>query len=119
MRVMCSAGAEAFDTPEGVMRPLVFGKGLFISHLEIPAGLEVPLHSHPGEGALYCLSGEIVAFSENDEEEKLTTGTVLHVEPGEKLGVRNSSAGPATALLVASPSPANSLDEFRAMIGED
>jgi quercetin dioxygenase-like cupin family protein len=49
--------AEGLETPEGLMKPLIFGERLGVIHLEIPAGLEVSPHAHTTEGVLYCLSG--------------------------------------------------------------
>ena len=108
--------AEALETPEGVMRPLVFGEKLFVSHLEVPAGLEVPGHAHPGEGVLYGLSGELVA-THGGGETKIAAGTALHVSPGEEVGVRNPSDSPAAGLLISSPPTVRSLEELKAMLG--
>ena len=107
---------EGLETPEGIMRPLVFGKNLFVTHLEVPPGLEVPGHGHPGEGVLFCLSGKLVAVSKEGEAE-ITGGTVLVVSPGEEVGIRNPTGAPARALLISSPPPAGSLDELKRLLG--
>jgi quercetin dioxygenase-like cupin family protein len=56
--------AEPFETSEGVMRPIFASEKIAITHLEIPAGLEVKPHSHPGDGVLILIDGSIKLISE-------------------------------------------------------
>jgi quercetin dioxygenase-like cupin family protein len=77
---------EGLETSEGTMKPLIFGENLAVIHLEIPAGLEVSPHAHPGEGILYCLSGELEVIS-GGETVTLSSGTAMLVPSGKEVGI--------------------------------
>ena len=106
---------EGLETSEGAMKPLVFGKNLAVMHLLIPAGLEVPLHAHPGEGVLYCLNGELDVVS-GGETVTLSSGTAMLVPSGTEVGIKNQKDAVVNALLISSPPPVRSVEELRNLI---
>jgi len=48
---------EPIDTPEGVMRPLLFGVLSSLTHIQVPSATEVPPYAHANHGIPYCLMG--------------------------------------------------------------
>ena len=106
---------EGLETSEGVMKPLVFGENLAVMHLLIPAGLNVPPHAHPGEGVLYCLSGELEVIS-GGENVTLSSGTAMLVPSGTEVGIKNQKDAAVNALLISSPPPVRSVEELRNLI---
>ena len=109
--------AEGLQTPEGVMKPLLFGENLTVMHLLIPAGLEVPTHAHPGEGVLYCLSGELEVIS-GGETVTLSSGTAMLVPSGTEVGIKNRQDAAVNALLISSPPPVRSVEELENLINQ-
>ena len=107
--------AEGLQTPEGVMKPLLFGENLAAMHLMVPAGLEVPPHAHPGEGVLYCLSGELEVIS-GGETVTLSSGTAMLVPSGTEVGIKNQKDAAVNALLISSPPSVRSVEELRNLI---
>ncbi len=104
--------AEGLETPEGLMKPLIFGERLGVIHLEIPAGLEVSPHAHTTEGVLYCLSGNLDVISE-DETVILSSEAAMLVPPNTVIGIKNRSNTPVNALLISSPPPVKSVEELK------
>ncbi|HJH29346.1 MAG TPA: cupin domain-containing protein [Methanosarcinaceae archaeon] len=107
--------AEGLETPEGLMKPLIFGERLGVIHLEIPAGLEVSPHAHTTEGVLYCLCGELDVISE-DETLTLSSETAMLVPPNTEIGIKNRSNTPVNALLISSPPPVKSVEELKDLL---
>jgi len=107
---------EPIDTPEGVMRPLLFGAQASLIHLEVPSGTEVPPHGHPNEGLAYCLSGE-VELTLLGATILLAAESAIRVPAGESVGMRNPGPEPAKLLLVSAPPAASSLEELRGLVG--
>jgi len=58
--------AEGLETPEGLMKPLIFREKMEVIHLDITAELEVSPHAYTTEGVLYCLGGEFDVISEDE-----------------------------------------------------
>ena len=83
------------------MKPLVFGENLAVMHLLIPAGLEVPPHAHPGEGVLYCLSGELEVIS-GGETVTLSSGTGIPSKSEGNLKKCKYTESSMTVLLLSS-----------------
>jgi len=107
--------ARAIETPEGVMRPLIFGTSVSVIHLEVPAGIEVGAHGHPREGILYCLSGEIELIAEG-ETIRLGADTGVKIQANTKVGLRNPGDKAGMALLISSPPAAGSAEELEERI---
>ena len=103
---------ESLATSEGTVRPFFFGENVSLIHLEVPKGLEIPAHSHPREGILYCLAGELQVYSE-DQLFKLSEAMALLVPPDVAVGIRNKSDVPAECLLISSPPALRSADELK------
>ena len=106
---------EGLETSEGIMKPLIFGENLAVIHLEIPAGLEVSPHAHPGEGILYCLSGELEVIS-GGETATISSGTAMLVPSGTEVGIKNQKDAAVNALLISSPPPVKSVEELKDLL---
>ncbi len=107
--------AEGLQTPEGVMKSLVVGCNLAVMHLVIPAGLEVPPPAHPGEGVLYCLSGELDVVS-GGKTVTISSGTAMLVPSGTEVGIKNRQDAAVNALLISSPPAVRSVEELEKLI---
>ena len=94
--------APRVETGEGIMRPFLFTENVSLIHLEIPKGLRITPHAHPKQGLLYCLSGELEVFSEN-ERFTIAGGTAIVVPPNVAIGVNNNSGGSVECLLISPP----------------
>ncbi|MCM1986878.1 cupin domain-containing protein [Methanococcoides seepicolus] len=115
IRIQKIDDTEGLETPEGVMKPLLFGERLLCMHLEIPAGLEVSPHAHPTEGIIYCLSGELVVESGN-ETVTIGSGTAMLVPPDTVVGIKNQQNAPVNAILVSSPPSVKSVEELKNLL---
>lgn len=104
--------AESLTTSEGIVRPFLFTENVSLIHLEVPKGLEIPAHSHPKEGILYCLAGELQVYSE-DQLFKLGKATALLVPPDVAVGIRNRTDRPAECLLISSPPASRSAEDLK------
>jgi quercetin dioxygenase-like cupin family protein len=77
------------------------GQNLMLSYLEMDAGAEVPLHSHPHEQGGVLLSGTL-ELTIGDETRRVTPGALFLIPPN----VPHRAVaidGPATVLDVFSP----------------
>ena len=106
---------EGLETPEGVMKPLIFGEKVAVIHLEIPAGLELSPHAHSTEGVIYCLSGELEVFS-GDETETLGSGTAMLVPSNTEVGIKNQGNKTVNVILISSPPPVGSSEELKSIL---
>jgi len=70
-----------------------------VSRGTVPAGVVVPVHSHPERETFYVLGGEIEGLWE-DRWITLRAGDVFDVPGGLKHGWRNASGAPASLLFV-------------------
>jgi len=116
MEVARAREVQPIHTPEGTMRPLLFGRNVSLIHLEVPVGLEVPPHSHPREGIVYCLRGNVELILEGQGVVSLAPDTAGRLQPGQSVGLRNPGDCPAELLLISSPPGARSAEELRARI---
>jgi len=116
MEVVKAAEVEPIHTPEGSMRPLVFGTNASLVHLEVPPGMVVPPHAHPREGIVYCLSGSVELASGPQRTALLTVGCAMRVQAAQEIGLRNPGKKPAALLLISSPPASSSAAELRAQI---
>ena len=77
------------------------GRNLMLSYLQMDAGAEVPLHSHPHEQGGVLLSGTL-DLTIGDETRRVTSGSLFLIPPN----VPHRAVavdGPATVLDVFSP----------------
>jgi quercetin dioxygenase-like cupin family protein len=68
----------------------------------IPAGVSVPLHSHPDDESFFLLSGAVQALRETRgsfEWFDISEADFIHIPAGVKHAWRNNSAAPAVALI--------------------
>lgn len=112
IKVFKAYDTEGLQTGEGTMRPFLFTKNVSLIHLEIPAGLEVHPHAHPKEGLLYCLTGELELFSDN-EPFTINKGTAITVPANVAVGVGNKSDASVECLLISSPPTFKSTEELK------
>ena len=108
MKIKNLRDAEKLETGEGDMWPLVLGENLSFYYLEIPPQLEVPPHSHPREGILYCLEGELELIS-RDGKRSIGKDTALLLEPNEALGLKNLTKKTVKTLLISGSSASGSV----------
>jgi quercetin dioxygenase-like cupin family protein len=112
IRVMMHKDVEGISTGEGEMRPFLFSKNLSLIHLDIPPGLNVTPHSHPSEGYLYCLEGEMELVSE-EAIISIQRDAAVIVPAGVPCGIRNVTENPVRCLLISSPPKFASVEAFR------
>jgi quercetin dioxygenase-like cupin family protein len=78
-----------------------YGKNLMLSYLEMDAGAEVPLHSHPHEQGGVLLSGTL-ELTIGDETRRVTPGSLFLI-PANVAHRAVAVDGPVTVLDVFSP----------------
>ena len=69
----------------------------------LPAGIVVPLHSHPEPEVFYVLEGNLEVYQESGAQQGWSTlrhGNVLAIPGDVKHALRNTSSSPATTVLV-------------------
>lgn len=115
MQVKNLKDAEVLQTPEGFMRPLVFGERLIAFYLEIPPHFKVEPHSHKSEGFLYCLSGELEVVSSKGKI-NVEPGTAILIPAGLEAGVENKKNDPVKAIIVSSPPMVKSTEQFKELL---
>ncbi len=101
--------AEPFGTSEGVMRPIFASEKIAITHLEMPGGLKVKPHSHPGDGILILTKGSVKLVSE--EIAAMKPGDVTYVPANTEVGLESEEDSEAVILSV--PSRYKTVEEFR------
>lgn len=101
--------AEPFETSEGIMKPIFASETIAITHLDIPAGLKVGPHSHPGDGILILTKGSIKLISE--ENAAMKPGDVTYVPANTEVGLESEDDSEAVILYV--PSKYKTVEEFR------
>lgn len=80
-----------------------------VTNLEIPAGLQVKPHSHPGDGILILKKGSVKLFGESAVVIK--AGDLAFIPGGTEVGLESNEDSEAVILSV--PSRYNSVEEFR------
>lgn len=72
----------------------------------IPAGVSVPLHSHPDIESFFLISGAVQALSQRDEKFEwldVRPGEFVHIPSNAKHAWRNTSNEPAVQLITTTP----------------
>jgi len=106
---------EGFLTEEGTMRPFLFTENLSLIHLEIPPSLDVEPHSHPKDGHLFCLEGELEVVC-GDEKFTITRKTAMVVPANVICGISNKTEVPVECLLISAPPTFKSAEEIKEVI---
>jgi len=101
--------AEAFETPEGVMKPLFVSEKMVVAHVDLPAGLKVTPHSHPGDGVLILTKGSLKLISE--QTVILSPGDLAHIPANTEVGMECEEA--SSVIGISGPTGYSNLDEFR------
>lgn len=95
------AGVPRVEPAPGCRIRTPFGENLMLSYLEMDAGAEVPLHSHPHEQGGVLLSG-VLDLTIGEETRRVTPGSLFLIPPN----VPHRAVapdGPAVVLDVFSP----------------
>lgn len=108
MIISRSDDLEEFETPEGIMKPLLVTEYLKVIHLKIPAGLKVTPHSHPTPGNIILLKGAIKLNAEDPVF--LKEGDVASIPADYVVGLESETE--AEAFLVSSPSGFKNIGEL-------
>ena len=106
---------EEILTGEGTMRPFLFTENLSLIHLEIPPGMDVKPHSHPKDGHLFCLEGELEVVC-GDEKFTVTRKTAMVVPANVICGISNKTEVPVECLLISAPPTFKSAEEIKEVI---
>lgn len=102
---------EAFNTIEGVIRPLAIVEDTALYHFEIPPDLEVPLHFHNFHSVIFTLEGEVRLLTKEGEI-KLEGGDVVVVPSSLEVGLRGGDKV-TKMLVVTTPSTFKSIEEVK------
>ena len=98
---------EVFGPTVGFLTsPSEANAGYCIMHGVIPAGVSVPLHSHPDDESFYILSGVVqvlIQVENNFKWAEMKPGDFVHVEGGAKHAWRNTSGKAVEGLITTTP----------------
>lgn len=109
MKICRFEEAESFQTPEGLMTPLFAYENVAITHLKVPAGLQVKPHSHPGDGMIFLTGGSLKLLGQ--ETTDIKAGDLAFI-PGEtEVGLE--SLEDSEAIILSVPSRYSNVEEFR------
>jgi len=100
---------EEFDTPEGIMKPLLVSEKIAVIHLKIPPGLKVEPHSHPRDGIIVLTKGGVKL---NDVE--LEAYDLAYIPTNFEVGMECKEE--AEAILISISPDYKSLDELKSVL---
>jgi quercetin dioxygenase-like cupin family protein len=109
MKICKFEEAESFQTPEGMMTPIFANDNVAVTHLKVPAGLQVRPHSHPGDGILILTKGSVKLIGK--ETSDLTAGDLAYIPGGFEVGLESSLE--SEAIIMSVPSSYSDVEEFR------
>ena len=115
MKIVVIEDVEGLQTPEGIIKPLLFTDMAGLVYLELPARFDVTPHSHPQDNILYCIEG-VVEVSSEDKTRTISADSVIFVPANEVAGIRNLSDEPARLLCVSAPPEVKSADELKELL---
>ena len=115
MKIVTIEDVEGLQTPEGIIKPLLFTDKVGLLYIELPPRLVVTPHSHPQDNILYCIEG-VVEVSSDDKTRTISADSVIFVHADEVVGVKNISDEPARLLCVSAPPDVKSADEFKELL---
>ena len=115
MKIVTIEDVEGLETPEGIVKPLLFTDKVELLYLELPARFDVTPHSHPQDNILYCIEG-VVEVSSDDKTTTISADSVIFVPANEVAGIKNISDEPAKLLCVSAPPVVKSAEEFKKLL---
>ncbi len=115
MKIVTIEGVEGLETPEGIVKPLLFTDKVELLYLELPARFDVMPHSHPQDNILYCIEG-VVEVSSGDKTTTINADSVIFIPANEVTGIKNLSDEPARLLCVSAPPVVKSTEEFKELL---
>jgi len=115
MKIVAIADVEGLETPEGVIKPLLFTDKVGLLYMELPARFDVTPHSHPQDNILYCIEG-VVEVSSDDKTTTISADSVIFVPANEVADIKNISDEPARLLCVSAPPVVKSTEEFKELL---
>ena len=115
MKIVTIEDVEGLETPEGIVKPLLFTDKVGLLYLELPAGFDVTPHSHPHDGILYCIEG-VVEVSSEDKTTTISADSVIFVPANEVADIKNLSDEPARLLYVSAPPVVKSAEEYKELL---
>ena len=94
---------DVFGPTVAFLTPLPDKNAVYcVMHGTIPAGVSVPLHSHPDDESFYITSGVVQVLIQEENQfkwEEMKTGDFVHVKGGRKHAWRNISDKPVEGLI--------------------
>ena len=115
MKIVRIEDVEGLETPEGLIKPLLFTDKVGLLYIELPARLDVTPHSHPQYNIVYCING-IVEVSSGDKTTTISADSVRFVPANEVASIKNLSDKPARLLCVSAPPVVKSAEEFKELL---
>ena len=67
------------------------GHEAVVMRIELPAGAEAPMHTHPGDEITYVLEGECIVLVEGEPPRTVRAGESFAIPAGKVHGARNAS----------------------------
>ena len=115
MKIVAIEDVEGLETPEGVIKPLLFTDKVGLLYMELPARLDVTPHSHPQDNILYCIEG-IVEVNSGGKTITINADSVIFVPANEVADIKSLSDEPARLLCVSAPPVVKSAEAFKELL---
>lgn len=115
MEIVTIEDVEGLQTPEGIIKPLLFTDKVGLLYIELPARIDITPHSHPQDNIIYCIEGAVEVSSE-DKTRTISADSVIFLPANEVAGIKNLSDEPARLLCVSAPPDVKSADEFKELL---
>jgi quercetin dioxygenase-like cupin family protein len=115
MKIVTIEDVEGLQTPEGIIKPLLFTDKVGLLYIELPAKFDITPHSHPHDGIMYCIEGIVEVISE-DKTTTISANSVIFVPANEVAGIKNLSDETARLLQVSAPPVVKSAEEFEELL---
>ena len=115
MKIVRIEDVEGLETPESVIKPLLFTDKVGLLHIELPARFDGTPHSHSQDNIVYCIEG-IVEVSSEDKTTTINADSVIFIPANEVAGIKNLSDEPARLLIVSAPPVVKSTEEYKELL---
>ena len=111
MQTVSVEDVEGFQTPEGMIKPLLFTGKAALLYVEVPPGLKITPHAHKQDSILYCIEG--LAEKVCDGERTIISSGSAIFTPADKItGINNISDKPARFLHISTPPVAETKNKY-------